>query len=449
MPQIRMKRLLVAQADTRKWTPPLRAPLAIAVVRPADRHAPIALVFKLTLAFNENRPDVVATVVEPIPPSGPVPSELHEDRLAYPGDFILPKDACDILLHGHLHAPEPRRKHEGRIIVGGLDAQLIAEQRHPLDAVAISDATPVGTAGAAAPHMQLPQLRADSSIELYGLSPRFPARTVTLPGLLPVAFYETVRQQIEPLALHCDTLWLDTDFERICLVWRGQLPDGVRDRDIDKLMVGLQTMHAEPSFSQLSPRLARSACSFAIEEHDDHVPAPDPLQLEVARHELIEHLAEPEHTLAQYAVISAALAEQDMPRAEVLERYHQDERSWTIEERAWLERQRVAAERGESQLLEEYAELFQRARHSLMKPHEPRGLTQYAAAMVALEGSDEPSKTLAEHDMCMGEWMRLDRHWQQQAAADAQVGEELRQAVKRARDAAAVDEQANTKGSAS
>ena len=225
------------------------------------------------------------------------------------------------------------------------------------------------------------------------------------------------------LPLRCDTLFVDVDFQRAVLVWRSLLPLDDADDDIDRIVVALER-HAEPrKLEQLLRWLPRGTVSFAIEE-DGEVEG-DPDDLEMASYEALEHAAEPELSLANYAAICAHLAEGKQNREDVLAAHDQDERSWTIEERAWTDKMGDGADHGDGTLTMEFAELFVVAQSELKGPDEPRSLESYSRIKKQYVRSHNPARVLEEHAIGMGEWMRLDRHWQERAAADRAVAQQL------------------------
>ena len=464
-----MKRLVVAQADAR-YLVEMRAPLSCAVVRWSGAGSgPLAIALKLTMEFAHNQPDMVARVVTPEPPSLLLASELEDDGVAYPGDFMIAKERCDVLVHGHLHAAASSDHLDAAMRIGPLSLGLQANASAALSSIPIACAQIVSAGNLAtrakliapparegqdelwarfdraasqcAPAaMQLDALAPDAAITLEGMSARYPRRQIALPGLVPVAFYETLALEIAPLPLLADTLWIDTDFERLCVVYRGLLPDGLADDELDRIIVALQSHDAPLSLDDVLALLPRGSFQHAVEEADlagRPAPVADPSDLEIARFEALERQAEPELTLPAYVGMSAALAEQDRPRQEVLADSGFDERGWTVEDGAWLTRMQGGLDQGDATLAGDYADLFLQAQDALQKPHEPRPLEEYARAAVALDNSDEPAEALAALRLCMGEWMRLERHWQARAEEDDEVARELSVEMERARQQAA------------
>lgn len=76
---------------------------------------------------------------------------------------------------------------------------------------------------AAPADQQLQALREDERLVLENLDPDHPRLVTALPGLRPRATIEG-RGAPRPLAMRCDTLWIDVDRSLCTLTWRGQIP---------------------------------------------------------------------------------------------------------------------------------------------------------------------------------------------------------------------------------
>jgi hypothetical protein len=70
---------------------------------------------------------------------------------------------------------------------------------------------------------QLAELRPDERIILENLHPDHPRLVTNLAGVRPQAVVER-RSGTAPVALRCDTLWIDTDRSLCTLTWRAQVP---------------------------------------------------------------------------------------------------------------------------------------------------------------------------------------------------------------------------------
>ena len=156
-------------------------------------------------------------------------------------------------------------------------------------------------------------------------------------------------------------------------------------------------------------------------------------ELEMASYEVLEYASEPEMTLEEFADVSAKVSEQDRDREKILEDLELDERNWGIEERAWTEKIAREAEKGDGGLAAEFAALFLVAQDKLKKPHEPKSKEKYVSVKAELERADKPKEVLEKHEICFGEWMRLERHWADAAAKDRALAAELNEMLTQAR----------------
>jgi hypothetical protein len=456
------RRVVIAQADGRTgWG--IRAPLSVGVVRWRGIDARIAVVLKASLSFASNAHEATAKLIDPEPLQHAQPCELPgaADVLGYPSDYAFPKARCDVLLSGHAHSKEPVDHIEARLAVDDWSRSFMAGHRGqkaieiPLTAAYLRGAMnersePLGPVRdvregeqarfdgqapserqCAAASMQLDTLGPHAVIGMRGLSPRAHERLITLPGCVPRVFVEPRGHQLSEIEACCDTLWIDTDFEKLVLVWRALLPARMRDRDIDRVVVSLER-EAARSEAKLMGSLPRGTVAFALEERP--VSAGDVDRLEMARYEALEHVAEPELALPAYALIVAQLAEGDREREPVLADNDFDELNWSIEERAWTERMGHAAMAGDGTVAAEFGEHFVEAQDSLAGPLEPRSLEEYAVIKAALDASDVADKALEEHVIKRSEWMRLERHWLARAQSDHKVAKRLDQLIAEARE---------------
>jgi hypothetical protein len=444
------KRIIAVQADARARAG-LVAPLAVGVVRWRGVDERLALVLKLTLRFDEG----TISVVEPEPVRGAVGDG---DDLEAPSDFVLFKPMCDLLLVGHAHCTPPAErvdvelevgsfKRAFRAVAGSPSASIPLRPAHLRDArdepLAVgprnvvresSDAASTSHDHAAlqsAPaSFQVELVAPDAPVALRGLSPRSERCAFSLPGLAPWAWAEGVDGLVS-LPIRCDTMVIDSDYQRIQLVWRAPLPEGFVE--VDRFVISLER-EAEPrDLDAIFGDLPRGTIDWATEEHADL--AGDDADLQMASYEVLEHRAEPELTLPEFAAVSARLAEQDRPRAEILADLELTERAWTIEERAWIERMGDAATAGDGTVAAKFADLFLDAQDQLAGPNEPRSLESYVAVKVELERADKPKDRLDERGICFGEWMRLERYWNDCAAEEPEIARRLAELIAAARQA--------------
>jgi hypothetical protein len=74
----------------------------------------------------------------------------------------------------------------------------------------------------APPDQQVPALRDDERIVLDNLHPTYPLLVTSLPGVHPRAYLDRGGDPA-PVAMRCDTLWIDTERSVCTLTWRGQV----------------------------------------------------------------------------------------------------------------------------------------------------------------------------------------------------------------------------------
>jgi Uncharacterized protein conserved in bacteria (DUF2169) len=449
---MRPRPVVVAQADARARGR-IRDPLRVGVVRWRGTEPRLSVVVKLTLSYAASGHDRVR-VSEPEPVQSNVPNGVG--GLDYASDFVALKPRCDLTLVGHAHHAEPAHRIPVGLTLGDFTARWRARSSSAARAIPLSQLfdgededsedkrvsmAPLAVVRErAADHfddfdhastqsatVQLDGLAPDAEVRLEGLAAKRPALDFRLPGLVPRALSEDARGLLE-LPLRCDGVHLDSDYERIVLVWRAPLPPAVRR--IHRIVVSLEQAGDPRAIEAVLAELPRGTVDWAAEETAlEH----DPEDLEMASYELLEHVAEPELSLEQFAVASARVAEQDRPRDEILDELDLAERSWTVEERAWTQHMGDRAMQGDGTLAADFATLFLAAQDALRKPEEPRSMEVYAKLKAALERADKPKELLDEHEICFGEWMRLERHHSDAAAADGPTRERLDELLAAAR----------------
>ena len=74
---------------------------------------------------------------------------------------------------------------------------------------------------AAPSDQQVGFLRGDETLVLEHLHPDHATLSTRLAGVVPRAFAERRRGAPEPVEMHADTLWIDTDRRKLSIVWRG------------------------------------------------------------------------------------------------------------------------------------------------------------------------------------------------------------------------------------
>jgi hypothetical protein len=135
---------------------------------------------------------------------------------------------------------------------------------------------------------------------------------------------------------------------------------------------------------------------------------------------------EPRIALTRYAQISAELAEEPAARARVLARHDFDDRTWLVEERAWLEHIAAAAASGNDQLAIQYGAAYREAEDALARPEEGAfSLDDYTRLAVATQRAVDPLVILGAAPMTLPQWSRLERRWLDRAERDSETRAEL------------------------
>ena len=454
-----MTAVIVAQADARQRAA-LRDPLRVGVVRWRGSEARLSVAIKLTLSYAAQDGDgplvrPVVRVVEPQPISKALATE-EEGWLEYPSDFVAFKPECDVLLVGHAYSTDATERIRVAAKLGDYRGSFHAHAAAPARAIALDNLFDddgnnirVGPRAVqretddddfetfdharmqAAPAQQrIASLAADADVAFDGLAPKQPQLAFQLPGLAPRAFLED-EDGVNELALRCDTVVVDSDYQRIVLVWRATLAVGAIDPH--RVIVSLERVGQTRVLGLIERDLPHGTVGWAAEE--EPVEADDD-ELTMAGYEVMEHAAERQMTLQQFATASARLAEQDKPRKDLLDELDLPERTWTVEERAWVEHMGDCAMAGDGTVAAEFATLFLAAQDQLKQPSEPRSIKEYADLKVALERAEDPKEVLAEREVSFGEWMRLERHYNDRAAADNAFAKELAETIVAARAAA-------------
>lgn len=148
---------------------------------------------------------------------------------------------------------------------------------------------------------------------------------------------------------------------------------------------------------------------------------------------------EPVHgvDLTRYGQISAALAEGQEPRTQVLRAQQLDEMRWLEVEQTWLLRIASGAMRGDLSLGQELDRAYAEAQASLGTLEPTRPLDRYAALRARIEAGEAPSAVAASDGLSLADWMRLERAWTSRIAQDPALAAAFRERVEAARAGAA------------
>jgi hypothetical protein len=280
----------------------------------------------------------------------------------------------------------------------------------------------------------------DGAIELFGLAPTTKPLRLTLPRLHPFAMIETREQDLTTVDLDCDTVWIDTDRTLFVTVWRGVIPIPSRDGSaFRRILLGIEDIDQPRTYDQAMASLPRGPLSLAVTEESLHNPeahaASGRAVLEAARMQRRQYPPERRLALQAYAEVAAHVAEGEPHRSRALTAHSLDGPEWTQEERAWLHAISEDARKGPDGegLALQVSAAVQAAQDSLGPDEPARDLNTYVAMRVAIESQGDPGRTLAEQQMTLAAWMRLDRAWSRRGKEDPTCGQQIREGLREER----------------
>jgi hypothetical protein len=445
-----------------------RGPLSVAAFDWRDPDPVATVVVKLTYGFGGDRvtllPEQERIAIENVPLPG------RDDEIVYPCDLVPYKPMADLLVVGHAFAVgSPTQEIPIHVAVGALTRSALAlssrpRLRIPLTSVFTPDAEHPDRVGPSAiptdalartldpdfdyaVHQSAPigqrrdPFELGETIQMIGLSPQGD-RAIDLPREAPrvlVSFRGSASDA--ELAMQADTLWIDTDHEKLVLVYRGMVATP-RANLVERIAVSIEE-EGEPRWWPVMLRsAARGTLAMSVDPGgDDAAPRDDEerSRIAAARADLTlgEVPPEPMLPLDTYVAISAELSEKREPRADVLSRHDLDETTWTVEERAWLEEMAERAASGDGTLAAEIGEKFIAAQDALAEPSEAaRTRADWAEITAALEVSDDLPRELERRRLTLPAWMRLDRRVRREASEDEAVAEEAERLLEEARERA-------------
>jgi hypothetical protein len=444
---------------------PLRVPVAL-VRRNVERSHRLDLTVKLTFQYDADSDEVTARLAEEQGElSGGVISELAgaaDDELAMASDFHPLKERGEIMIVGHAHGEEASTGIAAGVAVDDIERAFGVASAEPALSAAIIRASlrseigevgeaPVGPivsddagdeqdiGGAPQDIWGAPQaceaqrggyFSADATVELDGLDQNQPALAITLPGIQPVLKAQRRGGSVEPLALHCDTLWIDVDQRRIVASWRGSYRAQRRyAREVACMVLSLEPPAESDMPAPGSVTLAHYHYALQADDLERPKPRYSEDRLKLARYAVMGAAAEPALPLADYARIAAELAEQREPRDDLLKRHEWEPDAWLVEERAWMERIGDQASKGDNDLAVRFGELFVVAQDGLAREDEQLDLVPFAELKVQMESTENPAKLLEEREVSLASWLREQRRWDQQTQTDAKLQRELDKAI--------------------
>lgn len=108
-----------------------------------------------------------------------------------------------------------------------------------------------GWFNAAPADQQCAFLRGDETIVLEHLHPDHATLATRLPGLVPRAFVDRHRAGGTPIEMLADTVWIDTDRRKLCVVWRGEAALAGRDEP-GRVLVAMTRAREPVTYEQMS-----------------------------------------------------------------------------------------------------------------------------------------------------------------------------------------------------
>lgn len=293
------------------------SPLSVGGISWRSPEPTYTVVLKATFSLEQDGPlrlDLQQT------PVGDDMSGGYDGELFYGSDFAPRKVGVDVMMVGHARMPEaapvlPLAVHIGEVrhvlqaVPDAPTAEVPLWSRHVMrvsrDARQTVQLAPRPTEtrrwlrevptgfdfsvfNAASPELRLDELPVDALLRLEGLFRGAPVRNVVLNDLQPYVFYvhdAHQRSQAELLYPVCDTVWIDTDRERLVLCWRCEMRPAHAN---PFLAVVLGSRRYAPTWSDVVPQLARARWHDALEPPPPRWPTgsmqvPDALRSEPGR----------------------------------------------------------------------------------------------------------------------------------------------------------------------
>ncbi|MEO5729043.1 MAG: DUF2169 domain-containing protein, partial [Byssovorax sp.] len=389
----------------------------VGVVRVFSGEPTIVVVVKATLSYaavGESSRERVLVLAEQEPITLSRPSRMYgagPEELEVCSDLVPAKGGTDVLLVGHAYRHDGARSSQAEVTWIEADLRLDGWSRRfgaassgtasrlPLtrgylraragasgeESVGPSrgvmpDPPPIEhpkgfdrrSYNAAPPEQRLLDVPRDVEIELTHLAADAPSVTMKLPALAPRVIVERRSRGPADLPMRCDTIAIDTDAQRITLVWRaGLFVENLDDPGIARIVVSLEDQDAPRSVDEIYRHLPRGAFFYAVEAADLAPGAPPAPtvddRLRAARYSSWGHREPPDPILdlPEYTAICAELTEERASRGAVLARAGLDEEGFTLEQRAWSARIARARRRGEKGLPDEHRQLLKAARARL------------------------------------------------------------------------------------
>lgn len=385
----------------------------------------------------------------------------HADALDASSDFVPWKTRADLVIVGRATFGTPQTRSDIVVQAGGRRVERTVRATVPAAELPLSmsylGGDRLGPARGAAPgggmyfddvaddgfqaaptdlRFDLGVLERAPTIALLGLLAGFAGKplVLALPGERPLLRIFDRKGNERGVDAALDTVRIDLDERRVDLTYRATEPG--RPADV-VVFDGFRPIGAPPDASVGRERVRHVAAAVMTE--DDARLEREPELDAVARQMVVADalagpLPQPTLDLQRYAEVHADLAERPKHRPEVLRAHGFDDVSWTIEERAWLERMAEDAMRGDPSSATAFGSLFVEAQDQLVTPRETEmPLDEFARLTVVVERAEEPIEALEDETLTFAQWMRLGRIWSQRTDGDPRLERALETAIERER----------------
>ncbi len=266
---------------------------------PAPVHT---VIVKATFVTTQQSKVALADVQLPLTTDLPLPD--GEEELYRPSDYVPRKSGVDVVLVGHARSRAPVRTIACGMEVGSWRVRLRAMAPEPVTEIPLlarflrqaqgNARRPVRLAAArtkvagwqwrtvgadfdftafnaASPALRIAELAPDARLVLDNLLPGASRQELQLAGVTPFVFHVPDRPEDElppgrPVAMRCDSLWLDTDRGLLTLTWRGEVARAPYDSARPLLVAAVGLYASPPSWPALAAKLECAVWHRGVEE---------------------------------------------------------------------------------------------------------------------------------------------------------------------------------------
>jgi hypothetical protein len=385
------------------------------------------------------------------------------DVLDYGSDFTPPRAHTELFLVGHGRARAPTQRHALRVQLRSHEGKVLGEASRWLQVPVATQELPITTLAqgalgeplaprrvpepppeelwqlgergglppVAGPDLRLRRgaLRDDAVLVVEGARPEGPIE-LRLPGLRPLVEVDLYDGESD-VACPLETVWIDLDAGALALVFRGEVPLPRQTvASVHRVMASLEQRGIERTRPHRHADTQRGDVGWAQVATGGGavIPAdPEDPRIDAAVVETWGTPApEPRIPIDRFARVGAELAEDPRAKPTVLDANGFTERTWMIEERAWLERIAKRSLSSGPELAARYGHLFALEQDRLGTAEEKAiSLEDYAAVRAALEAAVDPSEVLEQVGWALPRYARVERRWLAEAERDPAVAARL------------------------